>query len=119
MRIDFPGHLNGFACDLVALAEEAIKDARGHLRYEDLELVVEVISQGTGANDYGPKKQVYAAAEVPVYLIVDPYQGKCHVYSEPKEGVFLTEMSFAFGQPVDLTRTPVGLILATDEFPRD
>ncbi|WP_107421275.1 Uma2 family endonuclease, partial [Streptomyces angustmyceticus] len=76
VRIDFPGHLNGFASDLVALAEEATKNDKNQPRYQDIEFVAEVISQSTGKNDYGPKKTAYALAEVPVYLIADPYLGE-------------------------------------------
>lgn len=79
VRIDYPGRLNGFASDVVALAEGATRDGKGHWRHEDVEFVAEVISKNTAANDYGPKKDAYAAAEVPVYLIVDrtPASGIC------------------------------------------
>ena len=33
VRIDFPGHLNGFATDVPALAEDALKDHKGHWRH--------------------------------------------------------------------------------------
>ncbi|WP_436842512.1 Uma2 family endonuclease [Streptomyces niveus] len=69
VRLDFPGHLNGFACDAVALSGEAVKNAKGLWDYEDIELVAEVISKSTALNDYGPKKAAYATAGVPVYLV--------------------------------------------------
>lgn len=62
VRIDFPGLLNGFASDVVALAEGAEPDAKGRCRYQDIEFVAEVISKDTAANDYGPKKTTYATA---------------------------------------------------------
>jgi hypothetical protein len=55
----------------------------------------------------------------PVYLIADPYQGKCHLFTEPKDGDYLTETTVGFGGDVDLTVTDIGLTLKTDEFPRD
>ncbi|WP_055711666.1 Uma2 family endonuclease [Streptomyces torulosus] len=119
VRIDFPGNLNGFACDVAALAARSVTDAKGRWRYQDIEFVAEVISQGTAANDYGPKKLAYAVAGVPVYLIADPYQGRCHVYTQPKDGDYATVTKIPFGDDVDLTRTVVGLTLKTDEFPRD
>ncbi|MER5888485.1 Uma2 family endonuclease [Streptomyces sp. NPDC001941] len=119
VRIDYPGGLNGFATDLTLLAEDAAKDARGRWRAEDVLLAAEVVSRSTAANDYGPKLRAYAAAEVPVYLVVDPYQGRCHVHTQPKDGEYLSELTVAFGADVDLTGTPVGLTLATGEFPRD
>ncbi|MCF4138942.1 Uma2 family endonuclease [Streptomyces sp. Tue 6430] len=119
VRIDFPGHENGFCPDVAKLRDSAEKDDEGHWRHEDVEFIAEVISQGTAVNDYGPKKTAYAVAEVPVYLIVDPYQGRCYVYTDPKEGHYVVCTRVDFGGPVDLTATVVDLTLKTDAFPRD
>ncbi|MET7483433.1 Uma2 family endonuclease [Streptomyces sp. NPDC005538] len=119
VRIDYPGHLNGFATDVTAIAEGAAKTESGHWLCEDVEFVAEVISKGTAANDYGPKKTAYATAEVPVYVIVDPYQGRCRIYTDPKEGDYEIETKVPFGKDLDLTDTVVGLTLKTDDFPRD
>ncbi|GAB2753710.1 hypothetical protein GCM10027072_59510 [Streptomyces bullii] len=78
-----------------------------------------MISKDTARNDYGPKKKAYAAAGVPVYLIVDPYTGTWHLHTLPKDGVHRGELSLDFGEEIDLTGTVVGLVLKTDEFPRD
>jgi Uma2 family endonuclease len=118
-RIDFPGHLNGFCPDVVKLRDTAEQTSKGLWRYQDVEFVAEVVSRSTGTNDYGPKKTAYAAAEVPVYLIADPYQGRCHVYTRPKEDDYAMETTVAFGEPIDLTDTPLGLVLDTAGFPRD
>ncbi|MER6997584.1 Uma2 family endonuclease [Streptomyces sp. NPDC000410] len=118
-RIDFPGHLNGLAPDVAKLRDGAEPDAKGLWRCQDVEFIAEVISKGTGLKDYGPKKTAYATAEVPVYLIVDPYVGKCRVYTHPKDGDYVNDLSVTFGGEIDLTNTPVGLTLTTDEFPRD
>ncbi|MFD9486526.1 Uma2 family endonuclease [Streptomyces sp. NPDC059991] len=119
VRIDFPGHLNGFACDVVAMKDGAVLDGKGHWRYEDVEFVAEVISKATASNDYGPKKAAFAAAGVPAYLIVDPYTGKWHLHTLPKDDEYHCTLSLGFGDDIDLTQTPVGLTLTTDEFPRD
>jgi Uma2 family endonuclease len=119
VRIDYPGHLNGFASDVTLMAEGAEKTPDGLWRYQDVEFVAEVISKGTAQNDYGPKKLAYAVAEVPAYLIADPYQGKCHLYTQPKDGEYLTELSVTFGADVDMTSTVLDLTLRTEEFPRD
>ncbi|MFI7318888.1 Uma2 family endonuclease [Streptomyces venezuelae] len=119
VRIDFPGHDNGFCPDVAKLSDTAKKDENGRWRYQDVEFIAEVISRGTGLNDYGPKKTTYAEAEVPVYLIVDPYQGRCHVHTDPKDGEYRTESKSDFGKEIDLTGTVVDLVLATDKFPRD
>ncbi|GAB2812563.1 Uma2 family endonuclease [Streptomyces chlorus] len=119
VRMDYPGHLNGFASDVVALAEGAEEDANGRRRHEDVEFIAEVISRKTAGNDYGPKKDAYATAGVPVYLIVDPYTGEWHLHTLPKDGTYHGDVTFGFGEEIDLTRTVVGLVLKTDEFPRD
>jgi Uma2 family endonuclease len=119
VRVDYPGHLNGSASDVTLVSENAEKTPAGLWSCDDVEFVAEVISKGTAQNDYGPKKTAYATAEVPVYLVVDPYQGKCHLYSQPKDGDYLSELTVAFGADVDMTATPVGLVLRTGEFPRD
>ncbi|MEV0777239.1 Uma2 family endonuclease [Streptomyces sp. NPDC050428] len=118
VRFDFPGHLNGFACDVVALSGEAAKNAKGLWDYEDIEFVAEVISKSTALNDYGPKKAAYATAGVPVYLVVDPYVGRCRVFTEPKKDEYGVDRTVDFGEEIKLKDTVVGLTLKTDEFPR-
>ncbi|MFF3512586.1 Uma2 family endonuclease [Streptomyces sp. NPDC002573] len=119
VRIDFPGHENGFCPDVAKLSDSAKKDDEGRWRHEDVEFVAEVISEGTAANDYGPKKRAYAVAEVPLYVIADPYRGRCHIFRHPKGGDYSTETTVPFGDDLDLTDTAVGLTLTTDDFPRD
>ncbi|WP_413801385.1 Uma2 family endonuclease [Streptomyces iranensis] len=119
VRIDFPGYMNGFCPDVVKVAEGVEKTPQGRWCCEDIEFVAEVISRDTAANDYGPKRAAYAEAEVPVYLIVDPYKKECRLYTQPKDGAYHVESTIDFGVPVDLTGTVVDLTLKTDEFPRD
>ncbi|GGJ31504.1 Uma2 family endonuclease [Streptomyces brasiliensis] len=119
VRIDYPGHLNGFASDMTLMTEGATLNPKGLWHYEDVEFVAEVISRKTAANDYGPKKDAYAAAEVSVYLIADPYQARCYLYTHPKDGAYATETKIPFGEDIDLTGTVVGLVLKTDDFPCD
>ncbi|MEU0356412.1 Uma2 family endonuclease [Streptomyces cyaneofuscatus] len=118
VRIDF-GEGNGFAPDLIKLFDKAAKDGRGRWLPEHVEFVAEVISKGTAAADYGPKKAAYAAAGVPVFLIVDPYVGRCLLHSEPKDGDYHKKLVVDFGLDVDLTGTSMDLVLKTDAFPRD
>uniref|UniRef100_A0AAU3GT79 Uma2 family endonuclease n=1 Tax=Streptomyces sp. NBC_01401 TaxID=2903854 RepID=A0AAU3GT79_9ACTN len=119
VRVDFPGHLNGFSADLLALTEDAPKDGKGNWLFTGVEFVAEVISKGTAANDYGPKKDAYAAGGVPVYLIVDPYAGKCHLFRSPRNGEYGSELTAVFGTDIDLTESGVGVTLTTEDFGRD
>ncbi|MEV0976906.1 Uma2 family endonuclease [Streptomyces sp. NPDC049915] len=115
VRIDFPGLLNGYAPDVAKMREGAEKSAKGAWRHQDVEFVAEVISQGTAANDYGPKKAAYAKAHVPVYLVADPYQRRCHVYTKPDGDDYAMETTVDFGYDVDL----VDFTLSTADFPHD
>ncbi|GGN14169.1 Uma2 family endonuclease [Streptomyces fuscichromogenes] len=119
VRVDFPGFENGFCPDIALLKDSAKPDDTGHWRYQDVQFVAEVISKGTAANDYGPKRTAYAEAEVPVYVVADPYQGRCHVYTAPKDGDYDEPTRVDFGTDIDLTGTVVGLVLKTDKFPTD
>ncbi|GGW66342.1 hypothetical protein GCM10010503_49480 [Streptomyces lucensis JCM 4490] len=119
VRIDFPGYRNGFCPDIAKLRDSAKKDDKGHWRYEDVEFVAEVVSQATAHNDYGPKKLAYAEAGVPVYVVADPYQGRCFVYTDPEDGDYENRTAVDFGTDVDLSGTVVDLVLKTEDFPRD
>ncbi|MEU6991546.1 Uma2 family endonuclease [Streptomyces sp. NPDC046465] len=119
VRIDYPGELNAFCSDVAVIAEEAGRTRQGGFLCHDVEFVAEVISRGTSANDYGPKKTGYAAAEVAVYVVVDPYQGKCHAYTQPRDGDYHVQTTVDFGEKVDLTHTFLGLALDTSDFCRD
>lgn len=119
VRIDYPGHLNGLCSDVTLVKEGASLSEKGLWEYQDVEFVAEVISKDTAKNDFGPKKDAYAAAGVPVYLIVDPYQGECHLYTDPKDGSYRLGPVLKFGDPVDLGDTVVGLTLSSDDFGRE
>jgi len=88
--------------------------------------VAEVISRDTAANDYGTKKAIYAYSGLPALLIVDPYERQCHLYTEPKKNEkdrlksrYETEVTASYGKVVDLSDTPAGIKLATDDFDVD
>ncbi|OEV13590.1 Uma2 family endonuclease [Streptomyces nanshensis] len=119
VRFDFPGNLNGFAPDVVALGEDARQNERGQWDIEAIEFIAEVVSQSTAANDYGAKKRVYATARVPVLLVVDPCAGECHLFTQPEKDDYQSHLTVAFGRPLDLSATAVGLELETGDFPRD
>ncbi|MFF4834810.1 Uma2 family endonuclease [Streptomyces sp. NPDC001315] len=119
VRMDFPGCLNGYCPDVAKLRDGAEKDDEGRWAYEDVEFVAEVISKDTAKNDYGPKKTAYALAGVPVYVIADPYVGKCRLFTQPKDGDYVCDLSITYGGVVDMTATPLDFTLATDMFPRD
>ena len=48
-----------------------------------------------------------------------PTRAAAIVYTHPKDGDYLSDLSVAFGADIDLTDTTVGLALKTADFPRD
>ncbi|MEU5301235.1 Uma2 family endonuclease [Streptomyces noursei] len=120
VRIDFPAEDddNAFCPDVAKLVDGAKKE-NGRWRYQDVEFVAEIISKGTGTNDYGPKKTAYATAEVPLYIVADPYLGRCRVFTNPKDGEYEGDITVPYGEPIDLTDTVLGMTLQTEDFPRD
>ncbi|GAQ62630.1 Uma2 family endonuclease [Streptomyces scabiei] len=118
VRIDFPDRLNGLAPDVAKLRDDAEKDSDGRWRHEDVEFIAEVVCKDTARNDYGPKKTAYALAEVPVYLIADPYTGTCRLFTQPKDGDYISDLSVTYGGDVDMTTTLLGLVLPTADLPR-
>jgi Uma2 family endonuclease len=97
-RCPFVPHRNGFAPDLVALAKNAEKNEEGSWQSEDIEFLAEVIAEMTAPDDYGKKKQAYVLAEVPLFLIADPYAGECHLFTQPEKGEYQSELTVAFGK---------------------
>ncbi|MBF6046012.1 Uma2 family endonuclease [Streptomyces sp. NRRL B-1677] len=118
VRLDLPGSDNAFAPDLFKLSDDAERDEKNRWRHQDVEFVLEVISRGTIDNDYGKKKTAYAVGEIPVYLIANPYTGRCHLHTLPKDGEYWGNLTVEFGQPIDLTDTALDMTLETDRFPQ-
>jgi len=119
MRIDFPGYLNGFCPDIIKVVDGAEPNDDDRFAPHDIELTVEVISRKTAHNDYGPKKALYARAGIPVYLIADPYTGKCHAFGGPDGDTYENEMTVKFGDPLNLKPLGLDFTLSTEKFPRD
>ncbi|WP_225821246.1 Uma2 family endonuclease [Streptomyces naphthomycinicus] len=76
-------------------------------------MLVEVVSRTSAHRDYVEKRSIYAAGAVPVYLVVDPFAGKCLVLTEPS-GTGLTadyqsERTRKFGDPVRLPLVDIDL----------
>ncbi|MFE1770503.1 Uma2 family endonuclease [Streptomyces sp. NPDC059008] len=119
VRVDFPGQENGLCPDVAKFTAGAKEDGEGRWRHQDIEFLAEVISRGTAANDYGPKKTIYAEAGIPVYMIADPYIGRCRVFTHPQDGEYRIDTTLAYGLPIDLTKTIVDLTISTEGFPRE
>ncbi|GHJ34998.1 Uma2 family endonuclease [Streptomyces sp. TS71-3] len=79
-------------------------------------MVVEVTSRAPDTNrrDRVEKPAGYAAAGIPVYLLVDRDTASVVVHAEPEDGRYRSITSRAYGTAVDLPQ-PVGFTLDTNE----
>ncbi|MYV98794.1 Uma2 family endonuclease [Streptomyces sp. SID3343] len=83
-------------------------------------LVAEVTSQGNAKRDRETKRDAYAQAPVPLYLLIDrwdPAGPSVTLFSEPDRGKYRRFLHIAFGTTIDIPE-PFGIELDTSNFPR-
>ncbi|MFI0738218.1 Uma2 family endonuclease [Streptomyces sp. NPDC021100] len=68
----------------------------------------------TDRRDRREKRDGYAAAGIPVYLLIDRDACEVTVYSEPGKGKYRTRNSYPYGSVVEIP-DPVGIALETDQ----
>jgi Uma2 family endonuclease len=87
--------------------------------YEDLLVVVEIVSTKDDDNDYSTKLQQYARFGVPTYLIIDPFRATCTLLTRPKNTEYATREDYAYGETVTLHLTDGNTVrIPTDKFKR-
>ncbi|MBC7274312.1 MAG: Uma2 family endonuclease [Streptomyces sp.] len=116
--VRFPGP-HSYCPAIAKLRDDAKTDSEGRWHPADIEFVTEIISTRSAQHAHGPKKAAYAKAKIPVYLVIDLDESKCHAYTAPKDGDYTTMTTVTFGTDVDLTQTPLNLTLKSADFPRD
>ncbi len=86
----------------------------------ETELLVEVVSQRNYREDYEGKRRRYAMSGAPQYLLVDPRDGVCVLYTEPikSEGTYERIVTTKFEQPIEGVLCMDGAPLDTSEFLR-
>ncbi|MEW1793120.1 MULTISPECIES: Uma2 family endonuclease [Streptomyces] len=79
-------------------------------------MTVEVTSRDTDTNkrDRVEKPDGYAAAGIPLYLLVDRDARSLAVHAEPKNGEYRSTRTYDFGEVVKLP-APVGITLETEK----
>ncbi|MEO3887570.1 Uma2 family endonuclease [Nonomuraea sp. B5E05] len=75
-------------------------------------LLADVVSAGSGYDDYYVKPCGYAPAGVPLYLVIDPFQRSVKLFCDPSRGTYATEIVVAAGEPLPLP-DPWGLAVDT------
>ncbi|WP_282202611.1 Uma2 family endonuclease [Kitasatospora fiedleri] len=94
-------------------AHEGAFDGRpAWMKPDGIVMVLEVTSSNP-AKDRWDKRKGYAAAGIPLYLLVDRKAGKVVLHSHPESGEYAATTSVPFGDPLPLPK-PFGFDLATD-----
>lgn len=65
--------------------------------------------------DRGPKRRGYAAADIPLYLLVDRLEGKATIFSEPRGDDYTHSASVALGEDLSIP-DPLEGVLPTHDF---
>ncbi|MEV5526069.1 Uma2 family endonuclease [Streptomyces prunicolor] len=104
--------------DLVVIERGAGPDDGRLMPAEVITLLVEVVSANSIHRDYSVKRSIYAAANVPGYLIIDPVMAQCVLLTEPtgtgEDADYRWRRITKFGDLTPLE--PIGIELDTSEF---
>jgi Uma2 family endonuclease len=104
--ISIPGEPSEPQPDLVVL-EMGAEDGPGRLiPAPAVTLLLEVVSKNSIDRGYGIKRSMYAAGDVPAYLIIDPMAAHCVLLTDPtgsgEDADYQAERITKFGAPVPL-----------------
>ncbi|MER7653609.1 Uma2 family endonuclease [Streptomyces rimosus] len=85
---------------------------------ELITMLVEVVSNNSLDRDHRVKRNIYAAGEVPTYLIIDPAAAECRLLTDPtgtrEDADYTVQRTTKFGDPIPLDL--LGVKLDTTEF---
>ncbi|MFI1765977.1 Uma2 family endonuclease [Streptomyces sp. NPDC020800] len=104
--------------DLVVVERGAGPGQGRLMSSEVITLLVEVVSKTSVDRDYGVKRSIYAAAQIPAYFVIDPVMGQCVLLTEPtghgEDADYRCQRITKFGDLTPLE--PLGIELDTSEF---
>ncbi|MEW2133702.1 Uma2 family endonuclease [Streptomyces sp. NPDC005435] len=116
--IDISGEASEPVPDLVVLARDLLPDSGRLVPCRVISLVIEVVSKSSVHHDYVIKRSIYAAGEIPAYLIIDPIMGHSVLLTKPsgqgEDADYRSQEIIKFGDrlPLDV----LGAELDTSEF---
>ncbi|MFE9929998.1 Uma2 family endonuclease [Streptomyces sp. NPDC005533] len=119
LNVAVPSRSGLYVPDLVVAPDEVVLEDANYIPAAAAELVVEVTSKSNAVNDRVAKLNGYAAAGVPLYLLIDPHatgSPTIHLYGEPGDGKYRLLHAGKFGEAVHLPE-PFDLVLDTFGFP--
>ncbi|GAA3927090.1 Uma2 family endonuclease [Actinomadura viridis] len=106
--------------DGIAAPKGAFAGREWHSKPDGVVMVLEVTSRDRrnhkGAErDRGPKRRGYAAADIPLYLLIDRLDGKATIFSEPRGDDYTHSTSVVLGEGLSIP-PPLEGVLPTDDF---
>ncbi|WP_075733146.1 Uma2 family endonuclease [Streptomyces acidiscabies] len=119
LAIAVPSRLGMLIPDLVVMPVQEHTEADAYVPAALAELVVEVTSKSNARHDRVSKPAAYAAAGIPLYLLVDRWADggpTVTLYGEPRNDVYRVLKAGKFGDKIDLPE-PFSLTLDTSDFP--
>jgi len=121
LAIAVPSRLGMFIPDLVVAPTGEVDGPGNYIPAAAAELVVEVTSKSNARHDRVSKPAAYAAAGIPLYLLIDRWaEGgpTITLYGEPRGDVYRVLRAGKFGEQIVLPG-PFDLKLDTSAFPAD
>jgi Uma2 family endonuclease len=119
LAVAVPSRLGLYIPDLVVAPLAEVEGPGNYVPADTAELVVEITSQSNANHDRISKPVGYAAAGVPLYLLIDrwaPGGPTVTLYGEPNGNVYRVLHAGKFGDEIRLPE-PFGLTLDTSIFP--
>ncbi|HEU5029514.1 MAG TPA: Uma2 family endonuclease [Spirillospora sp.] len=106
--------------DGIAAPKGAFAGREWHSKPDGVVMVLEVTSGGrrdrkSAERDRGPKRRGYAAADIPLYLLIDRLDGKATIFSEPRGDDYTHSASVALGEDLPVP-SPLEGVLPTRDF---
>lgn len=106
--------------DGIAAPKGAFAGREWHSKPDGVLMVLEVTSGRRGDSkaaerDRDPKRRGYAAADIPLYLLIDRLDGKATIFSEPRGDDYTHSASVALGEELPIPE-PLGSTLPTIDF---
>jgi hypothetical protein len=107
--------------DVVVIPSGAPAECPKYALSSHSRLVVEITAQDNPMPERTAKPKAYARGEVPVYLLIDPWDEpgpRVTVFSEPIRGTYRRSVTWAFGARIQLP-PPIGLDIDSSLFGGD
>ncbi|MGW7637043.1 Uma2 family endonuclease [Streptomyces decoyicus] len=118
LHLAFPEELSKPQPDLVVMERGRGESSGWLVPASDVTLLIEVVSLRSADRDYGLKRSIYAAGSVPAYLIIDPYDARCVLLTEPdgagEAADYEVRRTVSFGAPLRVDA--LGITLDTSRF---